>query len=230
LLRLNVLTSMKNRGGLVILGIVLILGLIALGYLIKRKVDSNSDQDNRQPSVMSFEDCRLAGYAVMESFPRQCRTPDGRNFIEGTTSDNSETNSGWAIQNDSTTGLTFEYPRALPVKYITPFDWPPKLQITNQMFDCTEAGSETDRTGKTEKMTVEGRPYCLTRITEGAAGSVYTQYSYAFPRGNTTAILTFSLRAHQCGNYPEAERVVCENERKSFVLDKTIDQVARSLR
>lgn len=221
---------MKNRTGLVVLGVVLLLGLITLAYFLKQKADLDDKHDNRQPSVMSFEDCRLAGYAVMESFPRQCKTPDGRNFIEGTTSDNSETNSGWAIQRDSATGLTFEYPRALPIKYITPFDWPPKLQIINEMFDCTEGGSEFDRAGKTEKMTVEGRPYCLTRVSEGAAGSVYTQYAYAFPRGNTTAILTFSLRAAQCGNYPEAEKVVCENERKSFSLDKTVDQIARSIK
>ena len=32
--------------------------------------------------IKSFEDCEGAGYAVMESYPRQCRTPDGRLFVE----------------------------------------------------------------------------------------------------------------------------------------------------
>jgi len=32
--------------------------------------------------VSSFEDCAAAGYPVMESYPRQCRTPDGRLFVE----------------------------------------------------------------------------------------------------------------------------------------------------
>ncbi len=36
------------------------------------------------PTVSSFEDCAAAGYPVMESYPRQCRTPDGRNFTEET--------------------------------------------------------------------------------------------------------------------------------------------------
>lgn len=32
--------------------------------------------------VLSFEDCEKAGYPVMESYPRQCKTPDGRTYAE----------------------------------------------------------------------------------------------------------------------------------------------------
>ena len=32
--------------------------------------------------VKSFEECVAAGYPVMESFPRQCKTPDGRTYTE----------------------------------------------------------------------------------------------------------------------------------------------------
>lgn len=32
--------------------------------------------------VNSFEECVAAGYPVMETYPRQCRTPDGRIFVE----------------------------------------------------------------------------------------------------------------------------------------------------
>lgn len=32
--------------------------------------------------VNSFEECVEAGYPVMESYPRQCRTSDGRSFVE----------------------------------------------------------------------------------------------------------------------------------------------------
>lgn len=32
-------------------------------------------------SVSSFEDCAKAGYPIMESYPEQCRTPDGRTFV-----------------------------------------------------------------------------------------------------------------------------------------------------
>jgi len=32
--------------------------------------------------IESFEDCVVAGYPVMESYPRQCKTEDGKNFVE----------------------------------------------------------------------------------------------------------------------------------------------------
>ena len=39
---------------------------------------------NREPQVAinSFDECVAAGNPVMESYPRQCRTPDGRLFVE----------------------------------------------------------------------------------------------------------------------------------------------------
>ena len=36
----------------------------------------------RGDEITSFEECVEAGYPVMESYPRQCRTPDGRTFTE----------------------------------------------------------------------------------------------------------------------------------------------------
>lgn len=32
--------------------------------------------------IDSFEECESAGNAVMESYPRQCQTPDGKRFVE----------------------------------------------------------------------------------------------------------------------------------------------------
>ncbi|BDQ31507.1 hypothetical protein NZNM25_05030 [Nitrosopumilus zosterae] len=37
---------------------------------------------NRAEPIASFEECVLAGNSVMESYPRQCRTTDGKNFVE----------------------------------------------------------------------------------------------------------------------------------------------------
>jgi hypothetical protein len=36
-------------------------------------------------AIDSFVSCAAAGYPIMESFPRQCRTPDGRLFVEDVT-------------------------------------------------------------------------------------------------------------------------------------------------
>ena len=55
---------------------LLVVILIAIGvYFVMKKDDS-------VPQVTSFETCAAAGYPVMESYPRQCRTPDGRTYAE----------------------------------------------------------------------------------------------------------------------------------------------------
>ena len=54
-----------------ILGTVL---AIVLGFFFW---NNRGDMD-----VSNFDDCVRAGNPIMESYPRQCRTPDGRNFVE----------------------------------------------------------------------------------------------------------------------------------------------------
>ncbi len=34
------------------------------------------------PKVNSFEECAKLGYPIMESYPRQCSSPDGKFFVE----------------------------------------------------------------------------------------------------------------------------------------------------
>ena len=38
--------------------------------------------------IDSFEECAKAGYPVMESYPPQCKTPDGRIFTQETKNNN----------------------------------------------------------------------------------------------------------------------------------------------
>lgn len=37
------------------------------------------------PKVSNFEQCAKLGYPIMESYPRQCASPDGKVFIETVT-------------------------------------------------------------------------------------------------------------------------------------------------
>jgi len=37
---------------------------------------------NKEANINSFEDCIAAGNPAMESYPRQCRTEDGKHFVE----------------------------------------------------------------------------------------------------------------------------------------------------
>ncbi len=137
--------------------------------------------------------------------------------------------SGLKTTTDSATDISFSYPEKLPYTYISTVDWPPKIQLINKAFTCTPAGSEIVQAGKTESITINGRTYCRTIQSEGAAGSIYTNYAYAFADNNNTIILTFTLRFVQCANYPEPKQTECSAERASFNVEPVVDQIRQSI-
>jgi hypothetical protein len=62
----------------VIIAIIIIIAIIfAFGT---KKTEPNGNHN--LPSIASFDDCVNAGYPVMESYPRQCKVPDGQSFTE----------------------------------------------------------------------------------------------------------------------------------------------------
>ena len=136
----------------------------------------------------------------------------------------------WGTVADSKMGVIFQAPKQLTTKYIRAFEWPPQVQISNEPFACLEKALETAPFEQTEKRMVDNRQYCVTKTVEGAAGSLYTQYAYAFPKDNKTITLVFTLQAHQCGNYDEFQKSACEAERETFDLDGVIDRVAQTLK
>ena len=135
----------------------------------------------------------------------------------------------WKIFGNNQKAVTFKYPPDFSTKYISIVDWPPAVQILNQAFSCTEGGSEIERAGKTEKKTINGHNYCVTMESEGAAGSIYTNYAYAFAAGQRTIIFTFSLRFSQCANYDDPKKTECEAERSVFTPDAVLDKMAQSV-
>ena len=135
----------------------------------------------------------------------------------------------WLAYSDPARGLSFRYPADLGTSYIRAVDWPPAAQLLDQPFSCTEAGVETARAGKTERAQIGARNYCVTRESEGAAGSIYTSYAYAFESRGRLVILTFTTRSVQCGNYDEPRRGECERERAAFEIDPIVDRIARTL-
>lgn len=57
---------------------ILVLGIIGFAVYVFMLVEPKENE----VIINSFEECANAGYAVMESYPRQCNTSDGRNFVE----------------------------------------------------------------------------------------------------------------------------------------------------
>ena len=58
---------------------------------------------------------------------------------------------------------------------------------------------------------------------------MYTEYAYSFQKGTKVPTLTFSLKATQCGNYPEKEMQECDAERDAFNIDTIVDRIAQTL-
>jgi hypothetical protein len=58
---------------------LLVVFVIVAGLLLAL---SETAKQQRLLSITSFEQCAAAGYPVMTSYPAQCRTPDGRLFVD----------------------------------------------------------------------------------------------------------------------------------------------------
>ncbi len=56
-------------------GVIAIFAIVVVFSLYKSK------KENALRQVSDFETCAQAGFPVMESYPEQCRTSDGRTFV-----------------------------------------------------------------------------------------------------------------------------------------------------
>ena len=83
----------------------------------------------------------------------------------------------------------------------------------------------TARWAKTKKNLVDDREYCVTRSSEGAAGSTYRAYEYAFQFGTSTYRIAFTLRFPQCTNYDEPQQSACKAEQSSYDIDGLVDRM-----
>lgn len=126
--------------------------------------------------------------------------------------------------------FAIRYPETLGTSYTTPTEWPPKVQLFAGNPNCKEGGSEIDASGETAKKEIDGRSYCIAKKSDAAAGSMYTQYVYAFSKGeNKAGVISFGLRLVQCGNFDEPKKTECEKERASFNIDQIVDLMAQSI-
>ncbi|HEY4518345.1 MAG TPA: hypothetical protein VJG48_01835 [Candidatus Paceibacterota bacterium] len=113
-----------------------------------------------------------------------------------------------------TVGFTYRYPREWELKYVEPTDWPPLLKVRGVPFTCAEPRN------------IDGRTFCITEIKEGAAGSTYTQYTYAFALAERTAYLSETFRTPQCANFSPESAFECKVEQDEFSVDKFMAQIA----
>jgi hypothetical protein len=108
-------------------------------------------------------------------------------------------------------------------------NYPPKFKITEGQIDCTITSSESGLLTRTAKRRIDGRIYCIESTSEGAAGTIYTQYAYSTIKNGSLITVSCVIRCPQCINYSEPQRTECANERGTFDLDKIIGYIVKNL-
>ena len=81
-----------------IIGLLVLAAVLAVVAIALMKITPRIGQMNPRQVVTNFEECAAAGNPVMESYPRQCRTPDGRVFVEEIAQQPEESTSTDAMQ------------------------------------------------------------------------------------------------------------------------------------
>ena len=128
----------------------------------------------------------------------------------------------------------------LNTEYIGSQDWkvkivneeekyPPKFKITEGQINCQITSSESGLPSRTVKRKIDGRIYCIESLSEGAAGTIYTQYTYSTIKNGSLIMVSCVIRYPQCINYSEPQRTECANERETFDLDKIIGHIVKNL-
>jgi hypothetical protein len=136
----------------------------------------------------------------------------------------------WKTGMEVTQKYSFAYPVKPGTAYVSAAEWPPVLTMAAGMnFRCTGAGSEINVSGKTERATINGREYCVTRKSEGAAGSVYREYAYTFSNEKDLLTLSFAFRFPQCANYNQSDAAECVADQAALDIDALADQIAHTI-
>lgn len=142
---------------------------------------------------------------------------------------NSSINLWTTITNDQ--GITFQYPKELLAKYVSVTGWPPVITIENGTYSCKITPQEVSSISDiTSQRMVDNRIYCINVKNEGAAGSVYSSYTYTAARNNELVKVSFTLQYPNCNNYDEEQRKACTSEREAFDIDSTVDRIVQTVK
>jgi len=95
--------------------------------------------------------------------------------------------------------------------------YPPKFKIIEGQIDCKITSSESGSLSGIVKRKIDGRIYCIESLSEGAVGTIYTQYAYSTIKSGSLIMVSCVIRYPQCINYSEPQRTECANEIKIII-------------
>lgn len=91
-------TQHITKREITVFSILLVVAGLTLWWQLRNETSTTTT------AITTFQECVDAGYPVAESFPRQCRTPEGKMFVEPKSEVNENTNKG--ATNSSTNAST----------------------------------------------------------------------------------------------------------------------------
>lgn len=136
----------------------------------------------------------------------------------------------WLTFEDKEQNISFPYPESFTTSYMSLVTWPPKVSVSDMAYNCPVTEATSSLPDRTTERKVDNRTYCVTATSEGAVGSVFTDYTYSTVRDGKLINISFALRYPQCYNYDDSEKSACEGERETFDLDSIIDKIAQNVR
>lgn len=113
-------------------------------------------------------------------------------------------------------------------EYISAVNWPPQVASSSIEFSCEVTPEEGSGAKRVSRKILEDREYCVTAMSEGAAGSVYTDYNYTTKVAGELLSFNFTLRYPSCLNYDNPAQSVCQKERESFNLDAVVSEFVKN--
>jgi len=144
---------------------------------------------------------------------------------------NQENNPSWLTAVNEDQSIEFQYPASLNANYISTVNWPPMVKVREgKQLVCQETPAESSLPARTMRKQINGREYCVSASSEGAAGSVYTEYSYTTVRNEKIAELSFTLQYPQCYNYDDPKQSECQTERETYDLDALVGNMFASFK
>jgi hypothetical protein len=126
--------------------------------------------------------------------------------------------------------FSFLYPNEIGTTYISTEAWPPIVTSSaTTTLICDNAGDSAS-SGQKQLRLINNREYCITIMSEGAAGSTYTTYNYETIVSNKLFTTTFTLRLIQCLNYDQPKQEECLAEREKFNPDELVTPLVESIK
>lgn len=129
-----------------------------------------------------------------------------------------DTKEGLIKTTDEASGAQFMYPEKFAGVYISAVNWPPSIKVSDGKFVCNDT-----------RRIIDGTLYCEKIVSEGAAGSVYTDNTYTTQKDGKLVSVNVVLQNVNCGNYDEPNKSTCEKERKTFDIKPIIDSIVKSI-